>query len=73
MPANHSLTNRVMKILIHSQTDNLETDFQYISLGRVAKNVISSCSQGINAIILIPRIFEDIANENGHYIPSELE
>ena len=67
IPANHSNTNRVIIILIHSAKTRFENVFVML-LRRVAKDVTSSF-YGINAMILMPQIFDVIAN----YKRNELE
>ena len=68
MPANHSNTNRVITILAHSYKTLFENVF--LTLLRMRRH---RCFYGINAIILMPQIFDVIANENAHYKPNELE
>ena len=72
MPANHSNTNRVITILIHSDKTLLQNVFVTL-LRRVAKDVTSRCFHGINAMILMPQIFDVTANENARYKLNELE
>ena len=72
MPTNHSITNCVITILIHSDTMH----FQYVFitlLRRVAKDVMSSLLSWHKCMILMPQIFDVIANENAHYKRNELE
>ena len=65
MTANHSNTNRVITILIHSD----KTHFQNVFV-----MLLRRWFHGINAIILMPHIFDAIANENVCYIKrNELE
>ena len=72
MPANHSSTNRVITILIHSD----KTLFQnfllrcYVALQRMRR---CRCFHGINAMILMLQIFDITANENARYKRNELE
>ena len=70
MPANHSNTNRVIAILIHSDKTLFQNVFATL-LRRVAKDV--TCFHGINAMILMPQIFDVTANENARYKRNELE
>ena len=42
-------------------------------LRRVAKDVTLRCFHGINAMILMPQIFDVTANENARYKRNELE
>ena len=72
MPANHSNTNLVITILIHSDKTHFQNDFVML-LRRVAKDVTSSLFHGINATILMPQIFKVIANEIARYKRNELE
>ena len=73
MPANHSNTNRVITILIHSDKTLFQKVFVTL-LCRVAKDVTSSLlSHGINAMILMLQIFDATANENARYKRNELE
>ena len=72
MPANHSITNRVITILIHSDKTLFKNVFVTL-LRRVAKDVTSSLLYGVNAMILMPQIFEVTANENARYKRNELE
>ena len=68
VPANHSNTNRVIAILIHSD----KTLFQnvFVTLLRLRHH---RCFHGINAMILMSQIFDVTANENAHYKCNELE
>ena len=65
MPANHSNTNRVITILIHSDKMHFQKVFVML-LHRVAKDVTSSR-------LSRPQIFDVIANENARYKHYELE
>ena len=72
MPANHSNTNRVITILIHSD----ETLFQNVFvtlLRRVAKDVTSSLRSWHKRYDLMPQIFDVTSNENARYKRNELE
>ena len=63
MPANHSKTNPVNTILIHSD----KTHFQHVFvmlLSCVAQDVTCRCFHSINAMILMLQIFKVIAIEN---------
>ena len=71
MPANHSNTNRVIAILIHS--DKTLFHVFVTLLRRVAKDVTLRCFHGINAMILMPQIFDVTANENARYKRNESE
>ena len=72
MPANHSNTNCVITILIHSDKRIFKTFLLccYVALLRTWRR---PCFHGINTIILMPQIFDVIANENAHYKRNELE
>ena len=72
MPANHSITNRVITILIHSHKRFFKTfSFGcYVALLRMWRR---RCFHGINAMILMPQIFDVTANENARYKRNELE
>ena len=72
MPANHSNTNRVITILIHSDKTPIQNVFVTL-LSRVAKDVTSSLLSGIKAMILMPQIFDVKANENARHKRNELE
>ena len=71
-PANHSNTNRVITILFHSDKTVFQNVFVLL-LRRVAKDVTSSLLLCIKAVIIMPHIFDVIANENAHYKSNELE
>ena len=72
MPANHSNTNRVITILIHSDKTLFQNVFVSL-LRRVAKDVMSSLLSWHNTMILMPQIFDVTANENARYKRNELE
>ena len=72
MPANHSNTNCVITILIHSDKTLFQNVFVTL-LRRVAKDVTSSFLRVINAMILMPQIFDVTANENARYKRNDLE
>ena len=72
MLTNHSNTNRVITILIHSDKTLFQNVFVTL-LRRVAKDMTSSLFHGINAMILMPQIFNVTANENALYKRNELE
>ena len=69
MPANHSITNGVITILIKRffKTFSLRC---YVALLRMWRR---RCFHGINAMILMPQIFDVTANENARYKCNELE
>ena len=71
MPANHSNTNRVITILIHSDKTRFQSFLVccFVLLLRMWRR----CFHGINAMILMPQIFDIPANENAHYKRYELE
>ena len=65
MPANHSLisnTNPVITILIHSDKTHFHNVF-----------VMLLCRVGKDVMILMPQMFDVIANENACYKRNELE
>ena len=64
MPVNHSNTNRVITILIHSD----ELHFQNVFV-----TLLRCCFHSINAMILMPQILDVLANENARYKRNELE
>ena len=66
MPENHSNTNRVITILIHS-------DKKLTLLRRVAKGVTPSLLSWHKRYDLMPQIFDVTANENARYKRNELE
>ena len=67
MPANHLNTNRVtITILIHSDKTLFQNVFVTL-LRRVAKDLPRRCFRDINAMILMPQIFDVPANENARY------
>ena len=66
MPANHSNTNRVITILIHSDKTLFQNVFVTLLL-HVTKDVTSSLLSWHNAMILMPEIFDVTANENARY------
>ena len=70
MPANHLNTDRVITILIHSDKTHFQNVFVML-LRCLAKDVMSF--HDINAMILMPQIFDVIANENAGYKRNELE
>ena len=72
MPANYSNTNCVIIILIHSDKPIFKTFSLccYVALLRMCRR---HCFHGINAMILLPQIFDVIANENARYKRNELE
>ena len=72
MPANHSNTNRVITILIHSDKTHFQNVFVTL-LGRVVKDVTSSLLSWHKRMILMPQIFDVTANENARYKCNELE
>ena len=72
LPANHSNTNRVITIPIHSDKTHFQNVF-VMFLRRVAKGVTSSLLSWHNAMILIPSIFDVTANENACYKRNELK
>ena len=72
MPANHSNTNPVITILIHSDKTLFQNVFVTL-LRRVAKDRCRRCFHGISAMILMPQIFDVTANENARYKHNELE
>ena len=72
MPANHSNTNRVITVLIHSDKTHFQNFFVML-LRHVAKDVTLSLPHGINALILMPQMFDVIANEDAHYRRNALE
>ena len=73
MHANHSNTNRVITILIHSDKTLFQNVFVTL-LCCVAKDVrMCRCFHGIKAMILMPQIFDVTANENARYKRNELE
>ena len=67
MHTNHSNTNRVrsITILIHSD----KRSFQNVFVTLLSRR----CFHGINAMILMPQIFDVTANENAGYKRNELE
>ena len=65
MPVNHSNTNRVITILIHSDKTLFQNVFVTL-LRRVAKDVTSS-------LLSWHKIFDVTANENARYKRNELE
>ena len=65
VPVNHSNTNRVLTILIHSDKTHFQNVFVML-LRRVAKDVTSSLLSW-HKMILIPQIFDVTANENARY------
>ena len=72
MPANHSNTNRVITILIHSDKTLFQNVFVTLQR-RVAKDVTSSLLSWHNALILMPQIFDVTSNENARYKRNELD
>ena len=72
MPANHSNTNRVITILIHSDKTLFKTFSLrcYVMLLRMWRR---RCFHGMIAMILMPQIFDVTANENARYKRNELE
>ena len=72
MPVNHSITNRVITILIHSEKTHFQNVFVLL-LRRFAKEKTLSLLSWQNAMILMPQIFDVIANENARYKRNELE
>ena len=73
MPANHSNTNRVITILIHSDKMLFQNVFVTL-LRRVAKDVTSSLLSWQKRYHgLMQQIFDVTANENARYKRNELE
>ena len=72
MPANHSNTNRVITILIHSGKTRFENVFVML-LRRVAKGVTSSLLSWHKRYDFNAANFDVIANENARYKRNELE
>ena len=72
MPAKQSNTNHVITILIHSAKTRFENVSLscYVALLRTWRRRIF---HGINAMILMPQIFDVIANENARYKRNGLE
>ena len=66
MPANHSNTNCVITILIHSDKRFFKTFLLrcYVALPSMWRR---RCFHGINAMILMPQILDVKANENARY------
>ena len=74
MPANHSNTNRVITILIHSDKMHFQNVCVILLLRGVTKDATSLLlSWHLNAMILMPKIFDVIANENVCYKRNEVE
>ena len=72
MPANHSITNRVITILIHSDKTLFQNVFVTL-LRRVAKDVTSSLLSGHKRYDFNAANFDVTANENARYKRNELE
>ena len=72
MPANHSNTNRVITILIHSDKTHFQNVF-VVLLRRVAKDMTSSLFSWHKRHDFNAANFDVIANENARYKPNELE
>ena len=72
MPANHSNTNHVITILIHSDQTRFKTFSLrcYVVLLRMWH---PHCFHGTNAMILMPQIYDVIANESARYNRNELK
>ena len=66
MPVNHSNTNCVITILIHSD----KTRFQNVFVSLLRHRRCFHCK---NAMILMPQICDVTANENARYKRNELE
>ena len=72
MPANHSNTNRVITILIHSDKTHFKT-FSLCCYVALLRTLRRRCVHGINAMILMLQIFDVTANENARCNRNELE
>ena len=72
MTANHSNTNRVITILIHSDKKLFQNAFVTL-LRRVAKDVTSSLLSWHKRYDLMPQIVDVTANENARFKRNELE
>ena len=66
MPANHSNTNRVITILIHSDKMLFQNIFVTL-LRRVAKDVTWSLLSWHKRYDLMPQILDITTNENARY------
>ena len=74
LPANHSNTNHIITILIHSDkmiySDKMLFQNVFVTLLRKWR---PRCFHGINAMILMPQIFDVAANENARYKRNEFK
>ena len=73
MPANHLNTNRVITILIHSDKTHFQNVFVLLLRCVAIPTSRCRCFHDINTMILMPQIFDVIANENARYKRNELE
>ena len=72
MPANHSSTNRIITILIHSDKTHFQNVFVML-LRRVAMDMTSSLLSWHKRYDFMTQIFDVITNENARYKRDELE
>ena len=73
MPANHSNTNRFITILIHSDDKTRFQKFSFRSYVALLRTWRPRCFHDINAMVLIPQIYDIEANEIVRYKRNELE
>ena len=73
MPANHLNTNFVITILIHFENKSRFQKFSLCCYVALLRTWHSRYFHGINAMILMPQIFNVPADENVRYKRNELE